>query len=81
MQNSYALINRALGPYEEIFVLTFKAHGPNAVKSMCLELQNKFFPYGQRSWLIRAFLYTHTNKLLGNVSDNGISGVSMFLFC
>ena len=27
----YALINRARGPYEEIFVLTFKAYGPNAV--------------------------------------------------
>ena len=27
----YALINRARGPYEEIFVLTFKAYGPHAV--------------------------------------------------
>ena len=24
----YALINRARGPYEELFVLTFKAYGP-----------------------------------------------------
>ena len=28
-KHSYALINRARGPYEEIFVLTFKAYGPN----------------------------------------------------
>ena len=28
----YAFINRARGPYEEIFVLTFNAYGPNAVK-------------------------------------------------
>ena len=55
----YALINRARGPYEEIFVLTFKAYGPNAVRSMRLERQNKYFPYGPRSRLIRALLYTH----------------------
>ena len=30
----YALVNRARGPYEEIFVLTFKAYGPNAVIMM-----------------------------------------------
>ena len=30
----YALINRAPGPYEEIFVLTFKAYGPNAVNAV-----------------------------------------------
>ena len=41
--NYYALINRARGPYEEIFVLTFKAYGPNAVRSMRLERQNKYF--------------------------------------
>ena len=28
----YALINRVRGPYEEIFVLTFKAYGLNAVR-------------------------------------------------
>ena len=28
-QKYYALINRAGGPYEEMFVLTFKAYGPN----------------------------------------------------
>ena len=58
----YALINRARGPYEEIFVLTFKAYGPNAVRSMRLECQNKYFPYGPKSRLIRALLYTYTNK-------------------
>ena len=62
--NDYALINRARGPYEEIFVLTFKAYGPNAVRSMRLEHQNKYFPYGPRSRLIRALLYTHINKLI-----------------
>ena len=39
----YALINRSRGPYEEIFVLTFKAYGPNEVRSMRLECQNKYF--------------------------------------
>ena len=34
----YALINRAQGPYEEIFVLTFKAYGPNAVRLNFTEL-------------------------------------------
>ena len=60
----YALINRARGPYEEIFVLTFKAYGPNAARSMRLERQNKYFPYGSRSRLIRALLYTHIHKLI-----------------
>ena len=48
----YALINRARGPYDEIFVLTFKAYGPHAVRSMRLECQNKYFPYGPKSRLI-----------------------------
>ena len=81
----YALINRARGPYEEIFVLTFKAYGPNAVRSMRLECQNKYFLYGPisrlnqifhlecqikyflygpKSRLIRALLYTYTNKIV-----------------
>ena len=58
----YALIDRARGPYEEIFVLTFKAYGPNAVRSMRLECQNKYFPYGPKSRLIRALLYTNPSK-------------------
>ena len=33
----YALINRARGPYVEIFVLTFKAYGPNAFRFMRLK--------------------------------------------
>ena len=60
----YTLINRARGPYEEIFVLTFRAYGPNAVRSMPLECQNKYFPYGPKSRLIRALLYTYTNKIV-----------------
>ena len=52
----YALINRARGPYEEIFVLTFKAYGRNAVS------QNIYFPSGPKSRLIRALLYTYPNK-------------------
>ena len=61
-QQCYALINRARGPYEEIFVLTFKAYRLNAVRSMRLECQNKYFPYGQKSRLIRALSYTYPNK-------------------
>ena len=62
----YALINRARGPYEEIFVLTFKAYGSNAVRSMHLECQNKYSPYGSKSRLIRALLYTYRNKIVYN---------------
>ena len=29
----YVLINRARGPYEKTFVLTFKAYGPNSVRT------------------------------------------------
>ena len=57
-------IYRARGPYEEIFVLTFKAYGLNAVRSMRLECQNKYIPYGPKSRLIRALLYTYTNKIV-----------------
>ena len=64
MVKDYALINRARGPSEEIFVLTFKAYGPNQVRSMRLERQNKYFPYGPRSRLIRALLYDHINKVI-----------------
>ena len=58
----YALINRARSPYEEIFLLKFKAYGLNAVRSMRLECQNKYFPYGTKSRLIRALLYTYPNE-------------------
>ena len=53
---NYAPINRARGPYEEIFVLTFKTYGPN------FECQNKYFLYGPKSRLIRVLLYTYPNK-------------------
>ena len=46
-KDSFALINRARAPYEEIFVLTFKVYGPNAGRSLRLEHQNKYFLYGQ----------------------------------
>ena len=32
------------------------------VGSVCLENQNRFFSYGLSSWLMRAVLYTYTNK-------------------
>ena len=51
---------------EEIFVLTFKAYGPNEVKSMRIDGQNKYFPYGPKSQLIRALLYTYTIKIVYN---------------
>ena len=35
--DDHALINRTRGPYQEIFVLTFKVYRPNAVRSMRLE--------------------------------------------
>ena len=60
----YALINRARGPYEEIFVLTFKAYGPNLVRSMRLECQNKYVSYRPKSRLVRALLYTYVNKIV-----------------
>ena len=64
----HALINRARGPYpgpyEEIFLLTFKAYGPNAVRFMRLKCQNKYFPYRPKSRLIRALLHTYINKIV-----------------
>ena len=39
-------VGREQGPYEEIFVLTFKAYGSNAVS---LERKNKYFTYGRSS--------------------------------
>ena len=63
-QHYYAHINRARGLYEEIFVLTFEAYEPNEVRFIRLECQNKFFPYGPKSRLIRALLYTYTNKII-----------------
>ena len=59
-------LNRAQGPYKEIFVLIFKAYGPNAVGSMHLECQSKYFPYGPKYWLIRALSYTYTSKIVYN---------------
>ena len=47
----------------KIFVLTFKSDVPNAVRSMRLECQDKYFPYGPKSLLIRALLHTYTNKI------------------
>ena len=60
----HALINRARGLYEEIFVLTFKAYGLKAVRSMRLECQNKYFPYGPKSRLIRDLLYIYPKMKL-----------------
>ena len=52
-QPVYALyINRARRPYEEIFVSTFKAYGPNA----------KYFLYGSSFRLRTAILYTYQNN-------------------
>ena len=39
----YVLINRAKSLYEETFVLMFKAYKVNAVLSVRLESQNKYF--------------------------------------
>ena len=58
----YALVNQARGPYEEIFVLTFKAYGPNAVRSMHLECQDKYFPYGPTSRLTSLSFIVYRHK-------------------
>ena len=34
------------------------------MRSMRLECQNKYFPYGMKSRLTRALLYTYTNKIV-----------------
>ena len=49
-----------------IFVLTVKAYGPNAVRSMHLECQNEHFPHGPKSRLTRALFYTYTNKIVSD---------------
>ena len=38
-------------------------YGSNSVRSMDLKCQNKYFPYGPKSRLIRAFLYAYRNKM------------------
>ena len=38
----------------------------DTVGSMHLECQNKYFPYGPKSRLIRALLYTYTNKIVSD---------------
>ena len=43
----HVLIDQAQDPYEEIFVLTFKAHG--------LERRNEYLLFGPSSRLVRAF--------------------------
>ena len=48
------LSTRVGDPYEKMFVLTFQAYGPNAVSSMRLEHQNKYFLYGPSSLLVKA---------------------------
>ena len=60
----YALINWARGPYEKILVLTFKAYGPNPMRSMRLGYQNKYSTYGPNYRLIRVLLYAYTNKIV-----------------
>ena len=67
LERYYALIHRARGPYEESFVLTFKA-----TERMGLECQNKYFPYGPKSRLIRALLYAYTNKIVSDKILNKI---------
>ena len=56
------LINPVRGLYEEILVPMFQAYGQNAVRSMGLESQNKYFSYGWRSHLIRGSAFTYSNK-------------------
>ena len=34
------------------------------MRAMRLECQNKYFPYGPKSRLIRALLYTYTNRIV-----------------
>ena len=57
----YALINQARGPYEEIFVLTFKGrpYGPNAVSE---SMSEQIFSVWTESRLITALLYTYPSK-------------------
>ena len=38
----------------------------NCTRSIHLERQNKYFPYGPRSRLIRGLLYTYLNKPVSN---------------
>ena len=52
-----------------MFVLIFKTYGPNMMRSRCLERQNKYFPYGPSSWLIRLLSYTYKNKTIQDETD------------
>ena len=56
------IINQVQCSHEDIFALTFKAYELNAVRSMGLERQTKYFPYEPRSQLIGALLYVYLRK-------------------
>ena len=45
---------------------------------MLLECKNKYFPYGPKSWLIRALSYTYTNKVVYDFSGSVVYCVSAF---
>ena len=51
------LVLKCAGSYSRVF---------NVFRSMRLDCQNKYFPYGPKSQLIRALLYTYTNKIVSD---------------
>ena len=60
----FLLLNRARGPYEEIFVLTFKAYGPNAVRSMAPWMSEKVFPVWTEISVNKSFIVYLHNKIV-----------------
>ena len=63
------IINQVQCSHQDLFALTFKAYELNAVRSMGLQRQTKFFPYEPRSQLIGALLYTYAKTFPSNTSD------------
>ena len=51
------------------------------MRSMRLECQNKYFPYGPKSRLIRALLYTYPNKTVYDETLLSESAVSLLVRC
>ena len=76
----YTLNNQARGQYEEIFVLTFKAYGPNEVRFMRLECQNKYFLCGPKSRLISAMVQQRNNLKTEHLLPWGILNSSFQLY-
>ena len=89
------LLLTELSVHREIFVLTFKAHGPHCVRSIRLECQNKYFLLLYTDWNTQRILWSdwlrgspyigvRTGVWTGqrtNAVNNALTRQSFLLYC